>query len=510
MASASPKEKFDAAVKVIHSLPKNGPFQPSREMMLMFYAYYKQATLGKCSIPKPSFWDLVNKAKWDAWNNLGDMDRDTAMTKYVEELKKTLKLGEKQWNEMASNGDPRIVEAMPQTQVVGDFMDKLGAFYEIVDEDSPIERARRANSKLVPLPKLMPQDHNYNIPPLESGEQPLQLYGVEDNVNEEEGREEDDSGVNLTNGEASQGSPGGHHEGDREGSASLEGLNVESSESEDEFCDTSMDLEVPVKHLNAESHMTSKRHVRFSELNGRTEINGDLQDSMLSPGFSFISSSLGRGDNDSLVVETSSPAHFKLKELKNDLDICDGDLELGAEVSVSNGTMLSVGANHDDTQSSLERWEENEPPNGGGDKDPSKEKEKAKSSQGQGSSSGRSGSRNLPGATGGGGRRLLLAGGGAGGDGGGDAPTTSNTSDNVSEQIANTLVRLQQDMASVLDRLNRLEAQSRQNQRQGSPGRSIFWWPFNSQTGRTAFFFLVWPVIVHILLTYMFRRRRRK
>jgi len=46
---------------------------------------------------------------------------------------------------------------MPQTPVVGRFMDTLGAFYEIVDEDSPIEQARRA--------KLLPPDHNYNLQP---------------------------------------------------------------------------------------------------------------------------------------------------------------------------------------------------------------------------------------------------------------------------------------------------------------------------------------------------------
>lgn len=39
----------------------SGSFQPSTEMMLRFYSYYKQATEGKCTIPKPAFWDLRNK-----------------------------------------------------------------------------------------------------------------------------------------------------------------------------------------------------------------------------------------------------------------------------------------------------------------------------------------------------------------------------------------------------------------------------------------------------------------
>ena len=42
----------------------SGPFQPSHEMMLMFYAYFKQATEGPCHITKPNFWEIVKKAKW--------------------------------------------------------------------------------------------------------------------------------------------------------------------------------------------------------------------------------------------------------------------------------------------------------------------------------------------------------------------------------------------------------------------------------------------------------------
>jgi len=33
-------------------------------MMLTFYGLYKQATEGPCQSPKPSFWDLIKKAKW--------------------------------------------------------------------------------------------------------------------------------------------------------------------------------------------------------------------------------------------------------------------------------------------------------------------------------------------------------------------------------------------------------------------------------------------------------------
>ena len=41
-----------------------GPFQPSQEMSLRFYAFFKQATRGSCKLERPGFWDPVGKAKW--------------------------------------------------------------------------------------------------------------------------------------------------------------------------------------------------------------------------------------------------------------------------------------------------------------------------------------------------------------------------------------------------------------------------------------------------------------
>ncbi|XP_066258889.1 acyl-CoA-binding domain-containing protein 5 [Euwallacea similis] len=80
------EEKFNAAVNVIRSLPKNGSYQPSNELMLRFYSYFKQATQGPCLGTRPGFWDIVGRAKYDAWKQLGDMSRNEAMKKYVDEL----------------------------------------------------------------------------------------------------------------------------------------------------------------------------------------------------------------------------------------------------------------------------------------------------------------------------------------------------------------------------------------------------------------------------------------
>ncbi|XP_017781616.1 PREDICTED: acyl-CoA-binding domain-containing protein 5 [Nicrophorus vespilloides] len=80
------EQKFHAAVNVIRSLPKNGSYQPSNDLMLRFYGYFKQATQGKCTGTRPSIWQVVSRAKYDAWKKLGDMSKADAMARYVEEL----------------------------------------------------------------------------------------------------------------------------------------------------------------------------------------------------------------------------------------------------------------------------------------------------------------------------------------------------------------------------------------------------------------------------------------
>lgn len=81
---SSLEEKFNAAVHIIRSLPSEGSFQPSNDTKLIFYSHFKQATEGQCTGSRPSFWDLIGKAKFDAWHSLGSMTKDEAMEKYVD------------------------------------------------------------------------------------------------------------------------------------------------------------------------------------------------------------------------------------------------------------------------------------------------------------------------------------------------------------------------------------------------------------------------------------------
>lgn len=56
--------------------------------LLSFYGLYKQATVGKCNIPKPGIFNLQAKAKWNAWYELTDTTKNTAMTWYVDKMNK--------------------------------------------------------------------------------------------------------------------------------------------------------------------------------------------------------------------------------------------------------------------------------------------------------------------------------------------------------------------------------------------------------------------------------------
>jgi len=127
-STASLEEKFNAAVKAIQRLPSDGTFQPSNEMKLTFYGLYKQATAGPCQEQRPSIFNYINRAKWDAWDKCRSMSKEAAMTAYIDEIRK-------------------ILETMPQTNEVLKFTQLIGPFYEFVDdrtgENGPVSLVKK-------------------------------------------------------------------------------------------------------------------------------------------------------------------------------------------------------------------------------------------------------------------------------------------------------------------------------------------------------------------------------
>jgi len=80
--SAHLEMDFDAATKFVRGLAGTA----KQEDLLYFYARFKQANIGECNTPKPSFYQLAEKSKWSAWMELGKMGRVEAQLQYIQRL----------------------------------------------------------------------------------------------------------------------------------------------------------------------------------------------------------------------------------------------------------------------------------------------------------------------------------------------------------------------------------------------------------------------------------------
>ncbi|XP_062072755.1 acyl-CoA-binding domain-containing protein 4 isoform X9 [Lepus europaeus] len=113
------QKQFQAAVSVIQNLPKNGSYRPSYEEMLRFYSYYKQATMGPCLVPRPGFWDPIGRYKWDAWNSLGKMSREEAMSAYIAEMKLVAQ---------------KVIDTVPLGEVAEDMFAYFEPLYQVIPD----------------------------------------------------------------------------------------------------------------------------------------------------------------------------------------------------------------------------------------------------------------------------------------------------------------------------------------------------------------------------------------
>lgn len=78
------QENFEFAVEQIRNSNPNASRKPTDDEKLKFYGLYKQATIGKCNVGAPWAFQVVECAKWNAWNSLGNMSKETAMLKYCD------------------------------------------------------------------------------------------------------------------------------------------------------------------------------------------------------------------------------------------------------------------------------------------------------------------------------------------------------------------------------------------------------------------------------------------
>ncbi len=72
--------QFESAAQAATNLPN----RPDNETMLKLYALYKQAVTGDAGGSRPGMFDIVGRAKYDAWAALKGMPPDAARQAYVD------------------------------------------------------------------------------------------------------------------------------------------------------------------------------------------------------------------------------------------------------------------------------------------------------------------------------------------------------------------------------------------------------------------------------------------
>ena len=63
---------------------KNLSSRPDNDTLLKIYSLYKQGTSGDVSGKRPGMFDMVGRAKYDAWAKLQGTGQDDAMQQYVD------------------------------------------------------------------------------------------------------------------------------------------------------------------------------------------------------------------------------------------------------------------------------------------------------------------------------------------------------------------------------------------------------------------------------------------
>ncbi|XP_075068100.1 acyl-CoA-binding domain-containing protein 5 isoform X2 [Mixophyes fleayi] len=467
MADTKPlhQTRFEAAVSVIQSLPKNGSFQPSNDMMLKFYSFYKQATLGPCNIARPAFWDPVGRYKWDAWNSLGDMSKEDAMIAYVDEMKK-------------------ILETMPVTEKVEELLQVMGPFYEIV-EDKKHGRGSVVTSDLSTALTSTPNFKAVN------GKAESSDSGAESEEEEAGKQEEEEDDDDDDEGETEQSE---HEEKtmkeDSTPEPCLDGAMVNGLHMEHSEYISDIPNHIPTKSILSET---------ADEMNAKHESTEDV-----------ALNDLEENKDDGCKEDIATMQH-----LTSDSDsevFCDSMEQFGQD-DVDHSQLIEDAML---TELSSESWVGGEVKDGGEDgkasgRTPQKEKsgnEKAPYF------TPRRGRANRMHPVGEGSQRGQMGSGEGGGEGWG---SERGPNGKLNEQIAVVLMRLQEDMQNVLRRLETLEtltasqtnAMLQESNVQHSAKKKSSWWHFESSSGTLAFA-IIWPFIAHWLIHLYQQRKRRK
>ena len=82
--SAELQTRFEQAAAAAQKLAS----RPDNDTLLQLYALYKQAISGDAVGQRPGLFDVVGRAKFDAWAGQKGLSKEVAMQKYVELVEK--------------------------------------------------------------------------------------------------------------------------------------------------------------------------------------------------------------------------------------------------------------------------------------------------------------------------------------------------------------------------------------------------------------------------------------
>ncbi|XP_027697311.1 acyl-CoA-binding domain-containing protein 5 [Vombatus ursinus] len=475
--------RFEAAVKVIQSLPKNGSFQPTNEMMLKFYSFYKQATEGPCNISRPGFWDPIGRYKWDAWSSLGDMTKEEAMIAYVEEMKK-------------------ILETMPMTEKVEELLHVIGPFYEIV-EDKKSNRSSDLTSDLGNVLSSTPKVKTVNGK-AESSDSGAESEGEETQEEVKETKkskkvmpepaDDKDLEIVFTSGYDKDSvlldTPNDIH-----ASSSLNGSSTEEVKNGDQNLKQTGQTPVSIHQGTCDDHVEDISGIQHLTSDSDSEVYCDSMEQF------------GQEESSEIFSSSKGPVRYSSHYLGGDHSQLLENSGLPEEVCIASGN-LRVGEMQTiaiEGKGEVKCGGEDGRPSSGA---PQREKCGGEKEEFSGMRRGR-------------GHRMQHLGDGlhsghmgSGGDGerrGSDRGCRGS----LNEQIAVALTRLQEDMKNILQRLHTLEtlaasqAKSSALQTDNRPPLRPSWWPFEMSPSALTFA-IVWPFIAQWLVHLYYQRRRRK
>ena len=106
-----PSEELQRVFVAAQEFASNGLGKVDNETKLKLYSFFKQATVGKCNTSKPSMLEFVASAKWNAWNELGDMSSDDAKQGYINVVE-SIAPG---WNEMDESKLVEVIQSLQES-----------------------------------------------------------------------------------------------------------------------------------------------------------------------------------------------------------------------------------------------------------------------------------------------------------------------------------------------------------------------------------------------------------